>query len=140
MLPRLHFRQLTPTMLLQQKRDQPGLYQQNRDDGCDLPRIPLPHRWLSEIDGAGRWKVSLCNPKPLHLPPVKPWQFKLGGWNFDVTSLFSVQNTNCCRRRDRHPCFYRMHGAADDGIAEEYVEVGKDGALAAEESLLWAAC
>ena len=37
-LPRLHFRQVTPTMLTQQGRDKPGLRQDNGGDQSDLPR------------------------------------------------------------------------------------------------------
>src|SRR6267154_5610253 len=58
-------------MLAQQDRDKPGLYQKNRDDGCDLPPIPLPHRWLAEQDFAPRWKAVLADAPALHLPQSK---------------------------------------------------------------------
>src|SRR6266850_299204 len=70
-LPGLHFGKLPPTMLMQQDRDKSGLYQKNRDDECDLPRIPLPRRWHPKQDFASRWQAALADAPALHLPPIE---------------------------------------------------------------------
>src|SRR5258707_15342252 len=76
-LPGLHFGKFTPTMLAQKHCNKPGLYQKNRDDGCNLPRIPFPNGWLSEVDGAAGRQIAFADPKPLQLSPVEPWSREL---------------------------------------------------------------
>ncbi len=70
-LPRLHFGETTPTMLRQQDRDKSGLRKNECDNECDLPRIPLPYGYHSEVDLAARWKAALADAPAPHLPPVK---------------------------------------------------------------------
>src|SRR3954468_19304861 len=72
-LPRLYFGQLTPTMLMQQDHDKPGLHKHNCDNGCDLPRISLPYGHLAEVDLATRWKAVLADAPTLHLPPIESY-------------------------------------------------------------------
>src|SRR4029078_7179336 len=69
-LPGLHFGKFTPTMLVQQGRDQRGLQENNGGDQRDLPRITLPRRWLPKQDFASRWQAALADVTALKYSPI----------------------------------------------------------------------
>jgi hypothetical protein len=101
MLPRLHFGDLTPTMLTEQGRNKPRLRQNYRGDEGNLPPIPLQHGWFSEVDFAAGGQTARADPPTLHLPPVEFRRCKWGWWNFDVAGLLTFENANS-RSRSPH--------------------------------------
>ena len=71
-LPRLHFGGAAPAMLTQQDQDQPGLYQNNRTDDAICSGIPLPCRYLAELDSSLPGE-AIPTDAPTRLPPVEDY-------------------------------------------------------------------
>jgi hypothetical protein len=90
----LHFGQLTPTILTQQERDKPGLYQDNRGDEANLPGIPFPYGWLPKQDFAPRWQAALADVPALKLSPIVFRCCELDRRNLDATCLLSSQHSD----------------------------------------------
>jgi len=134
-LPRLHLGQMTPTTLVQQDRDEPGLDQNKHDSEGYLAGIPLPQAGFAEIYFAVRGQALLADVPTLQLPPVEFRQCVFDGRRFDVAGLFTFEDTERNSRGRLSPLSGRLIGPPTRASPKKTSRNEKIGALAETESL-----
>ena len=84
-----------------------------------MPPVPLPQRWLAEVDCAAGRQIAVADPKPLHLPPVESWRCKRRGRNLTSPAFSPFRMRSAAAAASLLPALYRMHGPADDCLAKK---------------------
>src|SRR4051794_11859217 len=113
-LPGVHFCQMTPPPLEEKQPNEDALKGSHRADRHNLPAIGFPGGGRPEMDTAPRRKVALADSPTLHLPPVIFRRCVFHRWGFDVTSLFTVEDSGRDGRRYPTSLMHGEHRAADD--------------------------